>query len=98
MILSADIIAVAANPQPVQLTGGQMITPEPDILALIKRLASVIFISSPNSIIERPVGFEGCYTIGRVTPAKAARWYGFWRPRSWHIYKRVHAGEPRKKW
>ncbi|NCR25734.1 MAG: DUF697 domain-containing protein [Microcystis aeruginosa G11-04] len=42
VVLSADIIAVAANPQPVQLTGGQMITPEPDILALIKRLASVL--------------------------------------------------------
>ena len=42
VVLSADIIAVTANPQPVQLTGGQIITPEPDILALIKRLASVL--------------------------------------------------------
>jgi hypothetical protein len=42
VILSADIIAVTANPQPVQLTSGQIITPEPDILALIKRLASVL--------------------------------------------------------
>ncbi|MEG3437235.1 GTP-binding protein [Pannus brasiliensis CCIBt3594] len=41
-ILSGDIIAVAANPQPVQLANGQILEPEPDIVPLIKRLAAVL--------------------------------------------------------
>jgi GTPase SAR1 family protein len=41
-ILSADIIAISANPQPVPFANGQTIEPEPDIVPLIKRLAAVL--------------------------------------------------------
>jgi uncharacterized protein len=41
-ILSADIIAITANPQPIQLAHGPIIEPQPDILPLIKRLAAVL--------------------------------------------------------
>ncbi len=37
-----DVIAVIANPQPVQLEHGEMITPAPEITSLIKRLIAVL--------------------------------------------------------
>ncbi len=37
-----DVIATAANPQPVQLEYGEMVTPTPEITSLIKRLAAVL--------------------------------------------------------
>ncbi len=38
----ADVIPIAANPQPVQLQSGEIIEPEPEVTALIKRLAVVL--------------------------------------------------------
>ena len=38
----ADVIPIAANPQPVQLHSGEIIEPEPEVTALIKRLAVVL--------------------------------------------------------
>jgi uncharacterized protein len=37
-----DVIAIAANPQPVRLESGEMFTPEPDIFPLVRRLAAVL--------------------------------------------------------
>lgn len=38
----ADVVAVCANPQPVQLEGGEIATPDPEIFPLIKRLAAIL--------------------------------------------------------
>ncbi len=37
-----DVIAIAANPRSVRLESGEIFTPEPDILPLIRRLAAVL--------------------------------------------------------
>lgn len=42
IISTADIIPIAANPQPMQLENGQIFNPEPEIIPLIKRLATVL--------------------------------------------------------
>jgi uncharacterized protein len=41
-ISAADVIAISANPQPVELATGKILEPEPEITPLIKRLAVVI--------------------------------------------------------
>ncbi|MDB9311910.1 GTP-binding protein [Spirulina sp. CS-785/01] len=41
-IPSADVVAVCANPQAVQLENGELAEPEPEIFPLIKRLAAVL--------------------------------------------------------
>ncbi|NEO27670.1 MAG: DUF697 domain-containing protein, partial [Kamptonema sp. SIO4C4] len=41
-IPSADVVAVCAKPQPVQLENGELAEPEPEIFPLIKRLAAVL--------------------------------------------------------
>ena len=41
-ISPADVVPIAANPQPVQLQSGEIIEPEPEVLPLIKRLAVVL--------------------------------------------------------
>ena len=41
-IAAADIVPVAANPQPVTLTEGEIAQPEPDIARLIQRLAAIL--------------------------------------------------------
>ncbi len=42
MIKASDIIPTAANPQPFTVESGDIFMPEPEILALIKRLATVL--------------------------------------------------------
>ena len=37
-----DVVAITANPQPVQLPSGEIVEPEPEIIPLIKRLAAII--------------------------------------------------------
>jgi uncharacterized protein len=37
-----DTIAIAANPQPVRLESGEIFTPDPDILPLVRRLAAIL--------------------------------------------------------
>jgi uncharacterized protein len=37
-----DIVAIAANPQPVQLETGETLKPDPDLLPLLKRMAAVL--------------------------------------------------------
>lgn len=41
-IRSEDVIAIAANPRSVKLESGEVFTPDPDILPLIRRLAAVL--------------------------------------------------------
>ena len=42
LIAASDLVAVSANPQPVELETGEIIEPEPEVLPLIKRLAAVL--------------------------------------------------------
>lgn len=37
-----DVLAIAANPQPVELPDGRIVEPEPEILPLLKHLATVL--------------------------------------------------------
>lgn len=37
-----DVIAIAANPQPVRLETGELLEPDPDIMPLIRRIAGII--------------------------------------------------------
>ncbi|MFM5981550.1 MAG: YcjF family protein [Sphaerospermopsis kisseleviana] len=41
-IASNDVVAIAANPQPSQLQTGEIFQPEPDIVSLLRRMASVL--------------------------------------------------------
>ncbi len=47
-----DVIAIAANPQPVQLHTGEIIEPEPEILPLIKRLVAVLRAEGEDLIAD----------------------------------------------
>lgn len=51
-ILPADIIAISANPQPVQLRSGEIIEPEPEIVPLIKRLVAVLRAEGEDLIAD----------------------------------------------
>ena len=42
MIAAEDVIAIAANPQPVRLASGEMFAADPDIFPLVRRLAAVL--------------------------------------------------------
>ncbi|BAZ03688.1 YcjF family protein [Calothrix sp. NIES-3974] len=37
-----DVIAVTANPQPIELEGGEICQPEPEILPLLRRMAAIL--------------------------------------------------------
>lgn len=41
-ISSLDVVAIAANPQPVLLEGGETFQAEPDVMPLIRRMAAVL--------------------------------------------------------
>ena len=41
-IAAMDVVAIAANPQSVQLENNQLCQPEPDVMPLIRRLAAVL--------------------------------------------------------
>ncbi|MFM7365857.1 MAG: YcjF family protein [Cuspidothrix sp.] len=41
-IAANDVVAIAANPQPVQLETGETYQPEPDIIPLLRRMASIL--------------------------------------------------------
>ena len=51
-ITSTDVIAIAANPQPVQLRSGEIINPEPEITPLIKRLVAVLRAEGADLIAD----------------------------------------------
>lgn len=41
-IAPADVVVIAAHPQPVQLENGEIFQPEPDILPLVRRMAAIL--------------------------------------------------------
>ncbi len=41
-IAASDLVAIAANPQPIPLETGEIVKPEPEVMPLIKRLAAVL--------------------------------------------------------
>lgn len=51
-IKASDIVAVAANPQPVQLESDKIIEPESEIFPLIKRLAAVLRAEGEDLIAD----------------------------------------------
>jgi uncharacterized protein len=51
-IAPEDVIAIAANPQPVRLGSGEMFTPDPDIYPLIRRLAAVLRAEGEDLIAD----------------------------------------------
>ncbi len=51
-IASSDVLAIAANPQPVQLRSGDIVTPEPEITTLIKRLVAVLRAEGADLIAD----------------------------------------------
>jgi uncharacterized protein len=51
-IEAQDVIAIAANPQPVRLESGEMFAPEPDIFPLIRRLAAVLRAEGEDLIAD----------------------------------------------
>ncbi|ACK69771.1 small GTP-binding protein [Gloeothece citriformis PCC 7424] len=51
-IRDTDIVALAANPQPIQLENGEIIQPESDIIPLIKRLAAVLRAEGEDLIAD----------------------------------------------
>ena len=48
----SDVIAIAANPQPVQLASGEIIEPTAEILPLIKRLVAVLRAEGEDLIAD----------------------------------------------
>ncbi len=52
IISHADVIAIAANPQPVQLPSGDIIEPEAEVLPLIKRLVAVLRAEGEDLIAD----------------------------------------------
>jgi hypothetical protein len=51
-IVPTDVIAVAANPQSIQLPSGELALPEPEILPLIRRLAAVLRAEGEDLIAD----------------------------------------------
>ncbi|OLP17719.1 GTP-binding protein [Leptolyngbya sp. 'hensonii'] len=42
VIPAQDVVAIAANPQPVRLETGELVQPEPDVLPLLRRMAIIL--------------------------------------------------------
>ncbi|MGK7871894.1 MAG: YcjF family protein [Xenococcaceae cyanobacterium] len=51
-IAVSDVVAIAANPQPVQLENGKIIEPEPEVMPLIKHLAAVLRAEGEDLIAD----------------------------------------------
>jgi uncharacterized protein len=51
-IKTSDVVAIAANPQPVQLESGEIVEPEPEIVPLIKRVAIVLRAEGEDLIAD----------------------------------------------
>ena len=52
LIKPKDVLAIAANPQPIKLEDGQIFVPEPDILPLLKRLAAILRAEGEDLIAD----------------------------------------------
>ncbi len=51
-IAPSDVIAIAANPQPIQLETGDLVKPDSEILPLIRRLAAVLRAEGEDLIAD----------------------------------------------
>jgi uncharacterized protein len=51
-IPAPDIVAIAANPVPIQLEDGQIVTPDTEIIPLIRRLATVLRAEGEDLIAD----------------------------------------------
>lgn len=51
-IASNDVVAIAANPQPAKLESGEIFQPEPDIIPLLRRMASVLRAEGEDLIAD----------------------------------------------
>ncbi|HEY9661359.1 MAG TPA: Era-like GTP-binding protein, partial [Allocoleopsis sp.] len=49
---SEDIVAIAANPQPVPLNTGEIIQPDPDIIPLLRRMVAVLRAEGEDLIAD----------------------------------------------
>jgi hypothetical protein len=52
IIPAADVVPIAANPQPIQLENGQIYTPPAEIIPLIRRLATVLRAEGEDLIAD----------------------------------------------
>ncbi|HIK27927.1 MAG: DUF697 domain-containing protein [Oscillatoriaceae bacterium SKW80] len=51
-ISAMDVVAIAANPQPVRLENGEIFQPQPDIMPLIRRIAAVLRAEGEDLIAD----------------------------------------------
>lgn len=52
LVSTADVVAVAARPQPVRLESGELFQPDPDIMPLIRRMAAVLRAEGEDLIAD----------------------------------------------
>lgn len=52
LIPAADVVAIAANPQPLQTEAGEWIQPDPDIVPLLRRMAEVLRTEGEDLIAD----------------------------------------------
>ncbi|MDY6939026.1 MAG: GTP-binding protein [Cyanobacteriota bacterium] len=52
LVPPSDIVAIAANPPSVRLETGEIVTPDPDIMPLIRRLVAVLRAQGEDSIAD----------------------------------------------
>jgi hypothetical protein len=52
LIPPSDVVAIAANPQPVTVQSGETLYPEPDVMPLIRRLAAVLRAEGEDLIAD----------------------------------------------
>lgn len=52
IISSEDIVAIAANPQPVTLEGGEPFQPDPDIIPLLRRMVTILRAEGEDLIAD----------------------------------------------
>lgn len=51
-VSAMDVVAIAANPQPVRLENGEIFHPDPDIMPLIRRVAAVLRAEGEDLIAD----------------------------------------------
>lgn len=47
-----DVVAIAANPKPLRLASGQMVQPEPDLLALMQRITTILQLEGDDLLAD----------------------------------------------
>ncbi|MDX2098456.1 MAG: GTP-binding protein [Leptolyngbyaceae cyanobacterium bins.59] len=74
-----DVVAITADPQPVQLETGEVITPEPDILPLLRRMAAILRREGEDLIADnillqfQRLGEEARYTLDQERRRQAEK-------------------------